>query len=200
MRSPTSDGPARAGLQPGKDVAVVHDAHLPRHARHDEHRRIAHLSPNAGGGPAGVLDRLATRGEHGLHGVGRRHGAAPLGEERPDLLEVALLQDQPDAQDGRQRLAGQVVGGGAQPARDQHQVRQLRRATDLPLERLYVVSHRDVRDDLHADFGQPLRQPGGVGVHGLAERQFVAHAEDDGVHSDQSNRCGAKEKGGANGR
>ncbi len=45
-----------------------------------------------------------------------------------------------------------------------------------------IIRHGCVAGDVAADGGELLAEPGGVGVDGLAENQFVADGEDDRVH------------------
>ena len=87
------------------------------------------------------------------------------------------------AHDGRQGLAGEVVFGGADAAGEEQQIAGGSRVADGGFDVGLAVADGGVANHVAAHGGELLAQPGGVGIDGLAEDQFVADGENDGPHS-----------------
>ena len=90
---------------------------------------------------------------------------------------------------GGEGLAGEVVFGRAEAAGDDEEVAAADGFFDGGLDGRRWSREGEVCGEGEADGGELLAEPGGVGVDGLAEDQFVADGEDDGVHG--IGDCGA---------
>ena len=105
------------------DLLGPHCLHLPRDAGHQRGAAaLLILKPCAGGG-AVVVDKLVALGRaHGLLAVVVCWASVCPGEKVDDLLPLALIKGQRIAEGLGDRLLGQIVLGGAKPARKDEQV------------------------------------------------------------------------------
>jgi hypothetical protein len=101
---------------------------------------------------------------------------------RPRFSIIVRMARRLDAQRIGHGLAGQVVIGGTKPAGHQHQRCVSYRLDYRPGGQGLIVRHGLVVQRADTPLRQPGTEPGAVGVHGLAQDQFVADGEYDCLH------------------
>ncbi len=129
-----------------------------------------------------VLKIIRAPRNHRLDAIDRRHRAAAGFKEPVQFREPLGVFFQRRVHYFRQRLAGQIILGGAKAAGDQQHVTTTCKLRHRLFDALLIVRHGGVRDNGHANGRQLLAQPGRVGVDGLAQDQFIADGKDDGFH------------------
>ena len=170
-----------------EDVPQEHRLHFLRHAGHDEDAADGLLVAgdvgrvDAGGGAVGVLDRRRAARDHRLDAVQRGHRAVDLAEEAsrcPSHFSFSSSGTRMTAASAWRVRSSSV--GPMPPEMTSTSHRPTDSSIAVSIARL-VVGDRQVRRDRAADGGELLADPGGVGVHRLAEDQLVADGEDDGA-------------------
>ena len=162
----------KAASQVGLDLIVEQPLEFKRHAGQDEDNPSGVFDNKGRGCAVRVFNRDGALGNVGLAFVVGRHDKAAAAEALIDLFQQPRIADQLTAADFGHHLAGQVILGRTQAAAGNHNIG----AVQGPAEDLFhppgVVAHNRLVKQIHPDVGQPLGDPGRVGVHNLAQQEF----------------------------
>ena len=138
-----------------------------------------------------VGDRPAAAGKHRLDDVPLRHRAiAAAGEERANVCEGCFVLDEVDANRRGNCLPRQIVGGRAEAAGRDYDLRPTDRGAEHGHVGLQIVADRGVKHHVDTQFGEPLGEPLAVGVEPLAGRKFVANRNDLRTHVESWGKMG----------
>ena len=143
------------------------------------------LDPPAGRGAARVGDGRRGGDEHRLLDVALGEGDAAGGEEGAELPLGVGVDEHLLAEHLRDRLAGEVVLGGAEAAGHDDDVGALERALDGVGEAVEVIADGGLVVEVEADGGQAGGDPLGVGVDDFAEEDLGADGDEFGAHDGQ---------------
>ena len=111
--------------QAGGDLVIPHGMGLHGRARHSDENFAGALDPPARGTAVGVAQKLGRGNQLGLLDIGDRHIPAPPLKRVRDLLDHRGIDGGDLSEGGSNALTREVVLGGTQPARGQHQVHPL---------------------------------------------------------------------------
>ena len=132
----------------------------------------------AGRGAVRVRECLGRRDQPGLLEVELRERASRAGVHRSrSHASVPGSTATVSSQRRRDRLAGQVVGCGPEPAGRYHEVGACQAIAERGRHRGEIVRQRGQSQDPHAEGGQSSGELTGVRVSGVADRQLAADAE-----------------------
>ena len=168
--------------QARRDLRLPHPLQLRGRAGHGDDDAAVLLHPPAGGGAARVGDRAGGGDEHRLLDVALREAEAAGGEEGAQPLLHLFVHVHLLVQAEGDRLAGEVVLGGAEAAGDEDEVGALVGAAYRLRQALEVVA--DGGNVVHVDAhgrqadGEVLR----IGVEDLAEQYLRANGDDLRLH------------------
>ena len=140
------------------------------------------LDPPAGGGAARVGDGHGGGDEPGLLDVALGEADAARCEEGPQGALHVGVDERLLAQGGGDRLAREVVLGGAEAAGHDDDVGAAEGDLDGVDEALEVVADGGVEVEVEADGGQAGGDVLGVGVEDLAQEDLGADGDDLGLH------------------
>ena len=169
---------AGSGAQVAEHALVDHLLHLPGNARHGvEHLLVsgAAIAPadradQAGRGAGLYVHHPGALRHVGLAQVVGGHGAVAAVEHRPDPLHHRLVAVQLDAHHRGDRVAGDVIGGGPEPAAHDHRVAALQRLLEGCGHALQVVADLGLEVAVYPGERQLLTDPRRVRVDDLAEQ------------------------------
>ena len=162
--------PAGARQKVGHDMFGDHQLHLVRNARNRVHDLVADRAAQARRGADRVRDRLAALGHVGLAQVVLRHVAGAAREHRRDHLHEVVAPAQLDAHELRDRVAGEVVLGRAEPAAHDHRVGPLEQVAQRRDDPRLVVADRAVLVGVDPRRRELLADPRTVRIDDLAEQ------------------------------
>ena len=164
----------RAAAQVGANGALEHLAQLVGHSRHRVDHLLAHRTDEPRGGARHLLDDRSAGGDIRLAQVVLRHPAPAGAEARPDALPDLWVALELHSHDLGDRLAGDVVLGGAEPPADDHRVAAREREAQTRHDAFVVVA--DLGLEMRVDAGERelLAEPGRVRIDDLAEQQLGA--------------------------
>ena len=138
--------------------------------------RTGQISP--GRGAARLGDDRGAVGDLCLAQVVVRHAPAAAGEHLADDLGHAVVVMQRHTHHAGDRVAGEVVVGGAEPAADDHRVGIDEHPGEHSLNASEVVADLHLQQRVDPRRGELFADPLAVRVGDLAEQQFRADGED----------------------
>ena len=177
---PAGDHRRLAGppAQVGQHGALEHLLHLVGHAGHGVDDPIAHRADQPGRGAARLGDHRRPVGHHRLAKVAFGHRSAPGCEHVSDRLGHRLVGAKLDPHHLGDRLTGDVVVGGAEPAAHDHRVGLFEGPPQRSHDAVEVVTDLPLGQRVDAVGGELLPDPRRVGVDDLAEQQLGADGDD----------------------
>ena len=140
--------------------------------------RHVDLALQAGRGADRVGDDAAADRDVGLAQVVLGERPTATTEDRADVLDQLLAPLELDAHHLGDRLAGDVVGRGAEPAAHDDRVGAVEQLAQALHHAVEVVADLAVLAGVDARGGELLADPRAVGVDDLAEQQLGADRED----------------------
>ncbi len=134
-----------------------------------------------GRGAIGIGQDDGFRGALGLPPIARAHGHVTPGEALFDGGHHRFIVDQCEAQQFGDRFAGEVIGGRAQSAGDQHHIGPAK-GLGHRLANGIAIRHGDLALDPQAERKKRLADKLEMGVEDAAEEEFRAGIEDFDAH------------------
>ena len=165
---------ARAAAKVGEDGAVEHLAQLVGHSRHRVDHPLADRADEARGGARHLRDERSAGGDIGLAQVVLGHPAPAGLEAGADALPDLGVAQELHPHDLGDRLAGDVVLGGAEPPADDHRVAAREREAEARHDAFVVVADLGLEVRVDAREREPLAEPGRVRIDDLTEQQLGA--------------------------
>ena len=156
--------------------------HLERYAR-KRHRDVSvAFEPHARGRAVGVEQHRAARGNHRLRAIQFVELDAPFGEHLFYVAGDPLIVAHLAAEHLREGLLGDVVLRGAESAGDDGDLRSGHGASDGFDDLRAVVADRELLADHDARGVEVFGDGDRIGVHDLADEDFVADGDDGCLH------------------
>ena len=158
---------------------VEQPAHLRGDAGEEHDDPAFHVQRQPGRGPDPVGKNQGALGHPGHALVsGRKRGPAPGRPSGPELVEQPLVQTEGPVQRLGHDLPRDVVPGGTQAPRHQHDVGNLQRARKRAPDVRRTVPDHEPRPHRKPQAPGPPPHPGAIGVDGEAGQKFVTHRDD----------------------
>ena len=176
-------GPGRRP-QPRRHVFIDHLVELGRNTGKGEDQGPAVVEEQARGGPAPVGQLFGTLRVLGLAEIALGKLPPELAPEGPQYGGVFLAEEHAPPGCLADRLAGDVVLGGTEPAADDHRIGPVHRRPDSVDHTAVVVAHHHLVVSIETQLREPLPQVGGVRIDRLAEQQLGSHRHHLDDHAD----------------
>ena len=156
---------------------------LARDAGQADDSAAGFLYDEGGGGAHRVFDGHGALRDVRLASVVLGHLAAKASKAGRDLVQQVLAEDQRAAGGVGHCFAGDVVHGGSQPARDEHDIGAVQGDGEHGDHALAVVADGALVMQVQPNVAQHAGYHGGVGIIDFAEQQLGAGDYDFCVHS-----------------